>query len=221
MLKFYMHAVLISEIIAAIFGTIYYFKYKNTPFKYFLIVLWLIVITEIIGAFYIEWNIYYMDENGVKYNLGLYNLLYIIVYPIFYYIYYKALETKKYRNAIKIFFLSFIVISIINWIFIQDFLTEYSKYPDIIGSLFLTICVIFYFIELLQSEKVIRFHRSVSFWLSVGLLVYYTSIIPFTVVVNNYALADKALQKMFLINHILAIAMYSVFTFGFIWSKKE
>ena len=216
-----MNAVLISEIIAAFFGTIYYSKYRNTSFKYLLFVLWLIVIVEIVGSFYVEWNIYYMDESGVKYNLGLYNLLYLIVYPAFYFIYFKALHNKRHRNAIKVFFVCFIIISLINWVFIQNFFTEYSKYPDIIGSIFLTICVIFHFIELLKSEKIIRFHRSISFWISVGVLIYYTSNIPFTVVVNTYAIADITVQKIFLINHILAVAMYLIFTFGFIWSKKE
>lgn len=221
MLEPYMYAVLISEIIAAIFGAIYYFKYKNTSFKYLLIVLWLIVIIETLGAFYIEWHIYYIDENGVKYNLALFNLLYLIVYPVFYYIYYNTLKTNKYRTMIKVFFVGFILISLINWAFIQNFFTENSKYPDIIGSLFLTICIIFYFIELLRSEKIIRFQRSVPFWISIGLLIYYTSTIPFLVVKDSYALADGARLKMFLINHILAIAMYLIFTFGFIWSKKE
>lgn len=216
-----MYAVLFSEIIAAIFGTIYFFKYKNTSFRHILIVLWLIVFIETLGVFKIIENSSYLDKNDIKYNLALYNFLYLIVYPAFFSIYYKTLQTTKYRNTIKIFFVLFILVSAINWIYIQDFFTEWSKYPDILGSLFLTICIIFYFIELLQSEKIIRFQKSVPFWISVGLLIYYTSTIPFIVVQNTYALADASLQNMYLINHILAIAMYLIFTFGFIWSKEE
>ncbi|HBK70184.1 MAG TPA: hypothetical protein DDZ39_00755, partial [Flavobacteriaceae bacterium] len=110
----------------------------------------------------------------------------------------------------------------INWVFFQHLFTENAVYPRIIGSIFLTICVIFYFIELLQSDKIISFHRLVPFWISVGLLVFYTSTIPFTVVQNSYMLSnDNAVLKIFIIKLILATAMYLIFAFGFIWSKKE
>lgn len=221
MLEPYKNAVLYSEIIAAVFATVFYFKYKNTSFKYVLFVLWFIVFIETLGRFHEELHLYYTDENGVKYNWWLHNVLYIVVYPIFYYMYYKILQTKKYRLIIKIFFIVFALTSIINWSFFESFYNGSRTYPIIIGSACLTICVIFYFIELLKSEKIIRFHRSVPFWISIGLLIYYTSTIPFSVVRNSYALADAALKKMFLINYILAIAMYLIITFGFIWSKKE
>ncbi len=222
MLDPYKSAVLYSEIIAAILGTIFYYKYKNTAFKYVLFVLWFIVISETLGHFYRELHLYYTDEKGVKYNWWIFNVLYTIVYPVLYLIYYKTLLTKKFRICIVIFIVIFLLTSLINWVFLESFFTGSSKYPDIIGSLFLTICIIFYFVELLQSEKIISFQKSIPFWISVGLLIYHTSIIPFSVVKDTYALlSDEAIKKMFLINYILAIAMYCIFSFGFIWSRKE
>ena len=222
MLEPYKQAVLFSEIIAAIFSTIFYFKYKNTAFKYVLFVLWLIVLTEALGHFHKELHIYYTDENGIKYNLFLYNILSLILFPAYYFMYYKTIKIVKYKSVIKLFILIFIITYILNWVFFQNFLTDYPLYPRIIGSIFLTITVIFYFIELLRSDQIISFHRLVPFWISVGLLVFYTSTIPFTVVQNTYMLSnDDAILKIFIIKLLLATAMYLIFAFGFIWSKKE
>lgn len=212
---------LITEILAAVLATVFYYKYKNLGFKHMLWILWLIVIVELLAKYHKELGLYYVGEDGLKYNSFLYNLLYLIVYPLFYLIYYKTLETKKYKNTIKIFFVIFLIVTAVNWIFIQDILTSWSKYPNVVGSLFLTICIIFFFIELLQSEKIIKFQRSVPFWVSVGLLIYYTSTIPFSVVADSLAIGGEAQKKLFLINYILSITMYLIFSFGFIWSRRD
>ncbi|PID69626.1 MAG: hypothetical protein CSA39_01180 [Flavobacteriales bacterium] len=221
MLDIYRTIGLYSEILAAILATVFYFKYKNTGFRYIIWVLWLIVLAELLGLFHAELGLYYEDEKGIKYNSFIFNILYFLVYPMLFLIYYKSLSTSNYKKIIVLFFVLFLIVSIINWVFIQDILTAWSKYPDVLGSLFLTICIIFYFIELLQSEKIIRFQRSVPFWINVGLLVYYTSTIPFTVVADSLKFGDATQRKLYLINYVLSIAMYVIFSFGFIWSKRD
>lgn len=222
MLEPYKNAVLYSEIIAAIFSTIFYFKYKNTAFKYVLFVLWLIVIKETLGYFHKELHLYYTDENEIKYNLWMGNVLSLVLFPAYYFMYLKTLKTERYKSAIKLFILSYILVYIINWVFFQNFFTENALFPRILGSLFITITVILYLIELLRSDKIISFHRLVPFWISVGLLIFYTSTIPFTVIQNSYMLSVEAvIKKVFIIKLVLASAMYLIFAFGFIWSKKE
>jgi len=212
------------ELIAAITGSIYFYKYKNTHLKYLLFLLWYIVFTEFFGDYIKEKEILIVkDVNGVIYNLWIVNLLYIIFFPVIYYIYFKVIENSKFKLWIKIFMVSYIFISIINWIFIQSFILEWSELPYIAGSLFVIITVIFYFIELLTSDKIVIFHRTLLFWISVGLLLFHAGTIPFSIKINGYALIhDNDIgNNIFLIMYILAIVMYSIFSFGFIWSKKE
>lgn len=208
-------------LIAAIIGTISFYKYKHTPLKYFLYLLWFTAFTEFIGPYAIEKEfLIFLDEKGIKYNLWMYNLLEIITFMTFFYMYFKSIKNSNYRLWVKIFIISYIVISVFNWVFIQKFALEWSELPYIVGSLFLIITILFYFIELLKSEKVLLFHRILLFWISVGLLLFYTGTIPFTIEMNGYALIP-GIHKLFLIMYILAIVMYLIFTFGFIWSKKE
>ena len=211
------------ELLAAITGTIFFYKYKYTVLKYFLYLLWFITFIEFFSWFVSSNNInffLFFDENGIKYNLWFYNLLRIVTYSTYFYIYSKSVSTKKFKISIQFFWVTYLILIIINWSIIQNFAFEISIIPKIIGSLFVVISVIFYLIELLKSEKIILFHRTILFWMSIGLLLYYSGTIPFSLKWNEYALIPGT-HKLFLINAILAFTMYSIFTFGFIWSKKE
>ena len=130
------------------------------------------------------------------------------------------MSANIHKFWVSIFFISFLIVTIINWFFIQSFILEWSELPNIFGSLFLIVIILFYFIELLKSEQMLIFHKSLLFWISVGLLIFYACTIPFSIKMNGYALIP-GIHKLFLIIYVSAIIMYLTFTFGFIWSKKE
>lgn len=210
-----------SELIAAITGTFFYYKYKNTSWKYFLFYLWLVVAIEFTGGFIKDNKILvYIDEKGLIYNKWIYNSYRFIAFNSFFFIYNKAFKNKTFKNTVKTFSILYTTTFIFNWIFIQSFIKESSELPKIIGALFLITTIILYFIELLRSNKVFIYYKMISFWISVGLLIYYTGNIPFTLKWNTYMLFPK-LHNLFIIVYVLAITMYLIFTFGFIWSNKE
>lgn len=208
------------ELISALVGTIYFYKYRHTSLKYFLFLLWYITLTEFLGAISIEQEMLVVfDKNGVKYNYWMFNLLYFILFNTVYMIYLQFITNPKQKTFIKTFIISYIIISIINWTFIQNFLYEMSEIPFVLGSIFLIIIIIFYFIQLLKSNKIIAFHKDLLFWISVGLLIFHTGTIPFSLKYNGYALLPN-IHNLFLIIYILSLCMYIIFTFGFIFSNK-
>lgn len=211
-----------AELLASVMGVVYFYKYKNTPLKCFLYLLWYITFTEFFAGYASETGvlIFYTDNNGNHYTVWFYNVLNFITFNTLYYIYFKSLKTIKFKKWIKIFALVYIGMYILNWLFIQNFILENSEIPNIISSIFLTITILFYFIELLKSDKIVVFHKLLLFWISIGLLLFYTGTIPFSLKLNGYMLIT-GIHKLFSIVYILAIIMYSIFTFGFIWSKKE
>lgn len=210
-----------SELIAAIIGTFYFYKYKYTHLKYFLYILWYIVITELTGWYAAEYDVLgFFDEQGTHYNLWMYNLMYLIFFPVILMIYEKSIKRLMYKKFIKAFVVIYLIFSIINWVFIQNFRYEYSELPDVLGTLFLAVSIIFYFIELLKSDKIIIYHKKLLFWISIGLLIFNVGTLPFTVKITSYALL-KGIHNLFLIVWVLAILMYLIFAFGFIWSNKE
>ena len=212
--------VIYSELLSAIAGSIYYLKYKHTVLKYFLFLLWYITLTELIGWYGSVNDVFGFYKDGLSYRTWLYNLQRIVIFCSLFYIYFKYLKNELFKKWIKLFAIVYIIITILNWSLWQQFLFERSETPRIIGTIFLIITILFYFIELLRSDKIVVFHKMLLFWISVGLLLFYSGTLPFVLKWNGYMLIP-GVHKLFLIVYILAIIMYLTFTFGFIWSKKE
>jgi len=107
------HLVPFAELLSAVVGTIYFYKYKNTYLKYFLILLWYITLTEFSG-WYVSANriesFVYFDQNGTLYNLWMYNLLRIFTYSTIFYIYIKSINTKIYKQIIKAFLITYLIL---------------------------------------------------------------------------------------------------------------
>ena len=69
------------ELLSAIVGTIYFYKYRNTSLKYFLFMLWYITLTEFIGSYASENNVLvFFDKNGIDFNHWMYNTLYFVFF---------------------------------------------------------------------------------------------------------------------------------------------
>ena len=210
-----------SELIAAIIGTIYFYKYKHTHLKYFLYILWYIVLTEFTGWFSRHYGVLgFYDETGQHYNLWMYNFMYLLFFPLVLWIYLKSVHTIIFKKWIKAFIVIYVLFSMVNWIFIQNIKYEWSELPDVVGTLFLVVSILFYFIELLKSDKIIIYHKKLLFWISVGLLIFHIGTLPFMIKATDYALLT-GIHNLFLVIWILALIMYLIFTFGFIWSNIE
>lgn len=206
-----------SEIVAAFAATIFYYKYKKSTLKYILILLWLIVLNEQLAT--------YMGRNRVwlfegRYNYWIYNIMTPIKTLLILWVYVLSLKTRKYSLWIKRFVVSYTIVFFVNILFIQNFFTSAQSNSKILGATFIVLCTIFYFLELLRSEKIMVFHKQLLFWISIGLLIFYSGTIPITLAFSYYSHLSY-IHSIYLINFILGIVMYLLFTFGFIWSKKE
>lgn len=195
---------------------VFYFKYAKRSLRFLLVILWLSVFTEFFSNYMYE-NKFLMYKET---NYWLYNLMYPTWKFLYLYIYYKVLEVKVYKLWVKYFIILYGVAISINWLFLQNFLFELESYSRILGCIFITLSAIFYLLELLRSNKIIIFHRKLLFWISIGLMLFYSGSIPFIIIRDFYSHIDY-IHNIFLIRYLLAALMYLLFTFGFIWSKKE
>jgi len=161
------------EIIAAIVGSIYFYKYKNSYLKYFLILLWYVVANELIGK-------YIADIKGE--NNPIYFNIYLFVNFIFLFsLYGHFLKRKLYKKIIFYFGIIYGILFIVNGIFFENYWIDLVFIPFIIGSCFLIISIIFYFIEIMNSENVLLIKQNLLFWISVGVLLFNIGIIPWLI----------------------------------------
>ncbi len=199
------------QMITALFGTFYYFKYKKTNLKYLIYIIWYDTLNEFFALFYSK----IINEN----NLVLYNI-HQIVLTSFYLILYKNVVQRHNHKRILVVLLIVYCSSVFANCFLDNFISDYFALTDVIGSCFVVIGVSMYFIEVLTSDKIIYINKSLLFWLSIALLIYLVPTIPFTVVTKYYR-NSPTIPYIYNIIYGLVFLMNLLLISGFICSYKE
>ncbi len=204
---------LIVELLSAIIGTIFYYKYRNSVLKYFLIYLWFIV--------FIEYFAYIAREYfGIYHNAWLINTFYIISFTYLFSLYRSVVKNKRKKLMIKYSAIIYVGFSIVN-VFFENYIERSQTIPFIIGSSLLILSILFYFVEILGTEKVLHVKKNLLFWISTGLLLFYAGIIPFRITINYYAGILGKHNPIYSILFILIIISNICYIIGFIWSSKK
>ena len=210
-LRLLMRSGALIELTTAIIGSIYINKYKETPLKFFIILLWYTSINEILVIFHFR--------EISKFNSLTYNIYNVINFTYLFFLFKYYLSNRKNKVLVTIFLIMYLLVFLINGFF-ENYLTDFQRLPYILAALFLIITIVLYFIEVLNSEKVLFANKSLIFWISVGLLIYFVGIIPFRFLRNYYEyLTDATIY--FLVIFSLTVIMNICFIIGFIWSNKK
>ncbi|WP_147405016.1 hypothetical protein [Aquimarina sp. AD10] len=108
----------------------------------------------------------------------------------------------------------YLLIFIINGFF-ENYLIQSQIIPYILAALFLVTTIALYFIDIINSNTVLHVKSSLLFWISVGLLLYYISNLPFRIIRNYYTeLADSS--TMILVGFISTVVMNTCFCIGYV-----
>ncbi len=201
------------EVLTAIIGIIFYNKYKNDSFlKYFIFLISYVAINEVVG-------LYIKLDNDVNTTI-IYNIYNVINFTYLFFLYRHFLVSTKRKKIVLVFALLYIVTFIINGFIFENYLREYQRLPYIVAAIFLLITIIYYFIEILYSEKVLHAKKNLLFWISVGFLIYFVGNLPFRILSNYYTqLTDATI--LFLVKFTLTMILNTCFIIGFIWSDKK
>lgn len=216
------------EILAAIVGLLCLRKYKNTTVKYFIWFLVYVVFVEVIGYLLSYFRnseaLLFLKNNG----FGKFNWWYTIFWSIgsimFYVFYYSRIsKIGMFKLLYDIIGIVFLVSSIayIGFNF-EAFLSTFPFYFQVAGAFVTVTCVAIYFIELLLSEKLLKFYKSFNFYLSLTILVWWIIITPLVFfdeynTVNDWNYVNLKRQIFLFAN----IFMYLTFTFNLLWCKPQ
>ena len=228
LIKNYIHITHFVEILAAVTGILLFKKYKYTYTKYFIYFLVFIAFAEIVSMY-----TYLVENNGIlgflkdtvfRRNYWWGTLSWSIGGIMFYSFYFlKILKTKKFQHILKISryaFLCFCLIYIaLNF---SDFFIRPFQIISVLGALIIFMCAIFYFLEILESDTVLYFYKSINFYIAATIFLWWLIITPlvfFHIYFRNVDWDFIHLKwKIFLFSNIF---MYLTFTFAFIWCSPE
>lgn len=204
------HIIHVLEFITAIFATFYYKKYYKSSEKYFMHFLWFVFVLDFIIGGYIG-LILKID------NIWVYNIYILISYLFYFYWYYNKLKTKLLKQITFLFILLFIIFDCYS--FIVEDPKEHHINAFIFGAIINLFCTIMFFYELLSSKRIINLECTLSFWIATALLLFNIGMIPFMIYTETLIRSDQKLYMTILIS--LNVILYTCYSIGFIWSKKE
>lgn len=200
------------EIITAIVASFYFYKYKNTYLKYFLFLFWYIILNELIGR--------YIRLNTSLSSSIVYNIYNVVNFIFLLSVYKHFINKQKYKRYIRSFMIIYLISFILNGIFYENYFLESQTIPYVIGSLFLIISIIFYFIEILKSERILLITRLLLFWISIGLLLFHIGYIPYRVIKKYYSIIPTSIGFLLQLFYMLILIMNICFIIGFVKSPK-
>lgn len=222
------------EFLAALCAFLYLRKYKNTDVTYFLYFLIAIAVLDLLSNYthFVRPNEFLESLIGTKFekNFWFSNLYWSIGSILFYSFYYqKILNTALFKKILKIVSIIFFFTAVVYIkIHLAKFFNEILLFLDVVGAIIIFCCCFFYFIEILMSDKVLIFYKTIDFYITATIFIWWLIITPLSFY-NNYYVYEvgKSYNDLdfvflrFIIYLLSNTFMYVTFTFAIIYCKPE
>lgn len=202
------------EILAAILGTYFFYKYRDSGLRLWIILLYLAPAVEFIGSWY---------SNTISYNnhiiFNIYDILSTVI--LFKLLYHLTLDTQRKRwililgcSSVLLFFINGTYASIIT-----DFLLTYKAF----GTAILIIAIAIYLIDMLKRNTVVVFQQNLGFIVFTGYLIFNIAYLPIYFTYQYIMTLDSQGGLIFSTLHgvqmSVVILINLLFIFGLFWSK--
>lgn len=184
------------QIAAFVVAVISYNKTKHTTQQHFVYYLGFVMLVELFG--YLIPQLFHVKSQFV-YNI------YVIVSFLFYLLWFRRI--LKHNKAIPFFIIVF-AISVFLAIIYEDFWQSLWKIPLITGTILLLISSVLYYKELLQSNAILDYKKSQTFWIVTGLLIFHIGFLPL--------LLAQPYIKVSRLPYRMAIMILNILLYGFI-----
>lgn len=218
---------LVVEIIAAVTGLILYKRYRHTAAKYFIYFLIYVVVFGVIGryTFWVRDGIFsFLQGTLLEKNYWWYTICWslgAIVFFVWYYL--KILTNQRAKSTLKIALTLFLIASLcIIILTLPDFFKTSIPSISVLGAIIIMLCVFYYFFEMLQSDKILKFYKSLNFYISCTILVFWLVKTPLAFFEPYFRVADMDYVNLRGYINLFAISlMYLTFTVGLIVSNPD
>jgi hypothetical protein len=130
---------------------------------------------------------------------------------------------EGFKMIVKYSGYSFLIFSIIyillNW---DDYFVRFFPIIDILGAVIIFLCTAFYFYEILISEKILTFYKSLNFYISAAIFNWWLIITPLVFYdIYNSRYDWNFIFLKWQIYLFANITMYLTFTFALIFCDSE
>lgn len=216
------------ELLAVISGMVSYRKYKSTAVKCFIFFLVYAFITDFLGnypRYFMSWGIFDLIKGtAVESNYLWYTVFWGMGSALFYMFFFRRIVNDyRKKSILKYAILFFVIGSIAQFAFhFQSHNTEYRIAIFVAGSFLILGSVFLYFIEVLESDKVLTFYKSIYFWISAVILIWFLITTPLIFYDIYFSTADwNFILLKWQIYLFANMFMYLSFSFALLWCKPQ
>lgn len=206
--------------LALILSVTKYQLYYDTILKYLPILLAYTLLSELLGIIIRdveEIQIIY-KQDFYNYNTIIFNIFDIIFFLYFFYVYYHLINNSFSKKVIKYGAWVFLATCICN-LFFQNFYVEPQNYAIIIGALILLYAVLAYLHKIFKEERKTLPHRNLLFWISLGILFFYTWY-PVSMYILTFYYDIYSEYNLSVFHYATIGVFYSCIITGFILMKR-
>lgn len=198
------------ELLSLFASIFFYIKKRNKLQLYFIPFLFLTVLIEYIGGWYLF--------KGLR-NYWIFNVFTTIEFVFYSYLFYLHFRKTLLKKMVVILMPVFIIVVILNIFFVQGFNKTFNTYTFLLGSFFIVIfCCCFFYESVLPDKIDQQLSKQPFFWICSGLLIYYLG----SVIINalfeylrNNDLKEEGIRIYGTINHTLNVILYTSFCIAF------
>jgi hypothetical protein len=219
-------------ILCAVIGVIFYKKYKNLNSRIFIYYIIYVALVDFLGSYpsyVIEFEGLhgvrdYLKETRFNRNYWWFTTFWNIGSVLFMsYYYYMILKSRTFKKIVKYVCIIFLASSII---YISQNVDAYFdsllKYVNIFGALVILNCISLYFIEVLNSDKILVFYKSLNTIVSIVLFLWWLIITSLLFYEVYYTAFDTDYfnfrNNVYLFSNLF---MYLTFAIALIWCEPD
>lgn len=199
-------------ILGAFLASFSLYSQKNIPRHLFVFPIYLMV------TFSIEAWCMWLYYNGGT-NVLVYNIFTAAEIVFYMWMFKGIIVNVLVKKILNVLLFVYPLLFLLNTLFVQK--GGYHTITAGLGSLAIVLCAIFYFFELFNSEKSVNLIRQPEFWISSGLLFFYSCSFPLFSLINNfYSPSNKIIVYLLSVSSLLNILLYSSFIVAFLCRIK-
>lgn len=152
-------------------------------------------------------------------NFPVFHVYAIIEFSLLFTIFFKVLWPNFPRKILYWVLIAFVGFALLNIVFWQDLLTANSNVTTL-SSIVLVVLSLVYFYQTLKDTKLIHLEKSIMFWVSTAVLIYFSStLVLFTF--GNLLVSESISDTMsiWVVHVCFNIFYYSLFSIA-LWIKS-
>lgn len=219
-------------IASAIIAVIYFKKYKNYNSKIFIYYMIYVALVDFFGSYPMYLikiealsNIkLFVDGTHFRRNYWWFTIFWNIGSAVFLsYYFQKTYKSEIFTKVVRYVCLLFVISSFVYIIYdLNAFFNSQLKFINIFGALVILICISLYFIELLNSERILVFYKSLNSVAGATLFLWWLIITPLLFYEVYFSLEDKSYLvlrgQVYLFSNLF---MYTTFSIALIFCNPQ